>query len=110
MNLKLRKIDVIFIVIMIAIAAIAWIAVAGFVYYNKYRGGAGGSITVNILKKVNLSGEKFDEAIKIWHETHIESSLIEGARKILEYMDDHDFMIEYEDIVGKFDDKTENII
>ena len=36
--------------------------------------------------------------------------LIGRARKILEYMDDHDFMIEYEDIVGKFDDKTENII
>ena len=36
--------------------------------------------------------------------------LIGRARKIFEYMDDHDFMIEYEDIVGKFDDKTENII
>ena len=43
-----------------------------------------------------------DELAEFVHEHRL--LLIGRARKILEYMDDYDFRIEYEDIVGKFHD------
>jgi len=49
-----------------------------------------------------------DELAEFVHEHRLD--LIGRTRKILEYMDDYDFMIEYENIIGKFDDKTENTI